>query len=289
MKSTDVVVQNEDSEISFQSNLRLGKLPSKNSQKALLFDDFLKNTTEVIPQSFDFWGKRKAFPERSFGNTENGDCTIASQAAAQIRFERLEQRKTLEISTDEVLRVYYDLTKRLYGGGDTGAYETDALSNWRKPDLTFRDSKGRPLTIDAFTRVNHFDLDAIKRAFYITEGKGLKACFNLPAAWSSRLSSKGGTWDIPEGQQLTGPWVPGSWGGHSMFAISKYNKDGFWVVMTWNMPDQFVSWKGAAVYLDEVHWVIDSVNQWKKKKAAKFINFNKLISAVNEVSDQKIK
>jgi hypothetical protein len=263
---------------------RLGKLPARSSQKALLFDDFLKPRAEVkVPESFDFWGRRKPFPLRSFGNREHGCCTVASQALAAMRSERLEQRRTIEIPTESVLKAYYDMTARLYGGGDTGAYETDALSQWRNPDLTFRDGKGRPVTIDAFTRINHFDHEAVRRAFFITAGKGIKVCFNLPVAWSYKA------WDLPEGQSMTGEWMPGSWGGHSMFAVSKYNKNGFWVVHSWDIPDQFVTWRGAAAYMDEAHWYIDSINSWKKTKASSSVNFSKLVSAVNEVSSIKIK
>jgi hypothetical protein len=270
-----------------QSDVRLGKLPAKSSLKALLFADFL--TTDALPpETYNFWTKRKKFPVVSFGNTENGCCTIASQAVAALRMERLEQRRTVEITTDSVLKAYYDMTARLYGGGDTGAYETDALSNWRKPDLTFRDSKGRPFTIDAYTRINHFDHNAIRQAFYITAGKGLKVCFNLPWAWERRTSDRGGIWDLPEGQSLTGEWMPGTWGGHSMWGISHYNKDGFWVPHTWNIPDQFVTWRGAAAYMDEVHWVVDSWNAWKRTPVSKAIDFEKLKEAVNSVSEQKI-
>lgn len=272
-----------------QAGVRLGKLQAKSSTKALLFDHFLKRTDVAVPEKFDFWGKRAKFPLRSFGNTQHGCCTVASQALAAMRSERLEQRRTIDIPTDNVLKAYYDMTDRLYGGGDTGAYETDALAQWRNPDLTFKDKKGRPVTIDAFTRINHYDHDAVRKAFFITAGKGIKVCFNLPLAWSRLNSARGEAWDRPENQPLTGHWMPGTWGGHSMFAVSKYNRDGFWVVHSWNMPDQFVTWRAAAAYMDEVHWYVDSVNSWKKTKVASAVNFSKLVSAVNEVSSIKIK
>jgi hypothetical protein len=276
-----------DNNEQISSDVRLGKLPAKSSLKALLFEDFLRADV-LIPPSYNFWAKRKAFPIVSFGNTAHGCCTIASQAVAAMRMERLEQRRTVNITTDSVLKAYYDMTARLYGGGDTGAYETDALSNWRKPDLTFSDVKGRPFTIDAFTRINHFDHNAIRRAFYITAGKGLKVCFNLPLAWASRTSNKGGIWDLPEGQPLTGEWMPGTWGGHSMWSISNYNAIGFETPHTWDFPNQFITWRGAAAYMDEVHVVFDSLNAWKKTPAAKVIDFDKLREAVNSVSSQKI-
>jgi hypothetical protein len=102
-------------------------------------------------------------------------------------------------------------------------------------------------------------------------------------------SDYGKEWDLPEGQQMVGQWMPGSWGGHSMFEFSAYNERGFWVEHSWNIPPQFVTWRGAAAYMDEAHWYVDSINSWKKTKVAAAINFSKLASAVNEVSVIKVK
>lgn len=291
----DVKVNNENRDLAIDIGIRLGKLKPKNSLKALLFADFLRTAAPAPPKRYNFWKKRAPFPERDFGNTEHGCCTIASQALLALRMERLEQNRTIDFDTDEILRVYYNMTKRLYSTeweyeyykGDTGAYEMDALSNWRNPDLTFRDSKGRPYTIEAYTRVNHLDIEAVKLAFFVTEGKGLKLTFNLPAVLPQMFPKK--IWDVPEGQALTGRWAPGSLGGHSMTGVSNYDELGFECPQTWQMPSHWVTWRFFAAYAEEVHVVFDSLNAWKKTKAAKFINLPAVASAVNAVSDLKIK
>lgn len=271
------------------TDYRLGKLPAISKRTALHLTDFLfAQTTGVkLPEATNFWTKRTKFPLHTWGNNEHGCCTIASQALASLRMERLEQRKTVTISTDEVLRVYYAMTGRLYGGGDTGAYEVDALSNWRKPDLTFRDTKGRPYTIDAYLRVNHTDMNAVKTAIFLSAAHGQKVCFNLPLAWYGLQNPDTEVWDIPEGQPLVGAYTPGTWGGHSMWALD-YNKRGVVVGHTWGIPDQLVTWRGVMTYMDEAHLVIDSVNSWKKKASA-ILNIDGIVEAVNAVSDQKIK
>jgi hypothetical protein len=136
------------------------------------------------------------------------------------------------------------------------------------------------LTIDAYTRINHLDHEALKSAIYITGGHGIKLCFNLPWAWSSTTN-----WTVPAGQAMIGEWVPGSWGGHSIYAYA-YTKTGIWI-KTWG-HDQFVTWEGVAAYCDEAHWVVDSLDAWRKKPAARLVNLNQLKEAVNAVSDQKI-
>jgi hypothetical protein len=130
--------------------------------------------------------------------------------------------------------------------------------------------------------VNYRSIEEIKKAIFMSGSKGIKMCFYLPSAWSNTYR-----WDIPEGQLPLGQWEPGSWGGHSMM-VSGYTKEGLILPHTWGVPDGFVTWRGVLQYADEAYMVIDSVNEWKKKKNSELINLDALTSAVNEVSSQKI-
>jgi hypothetical protein len=273
---------------------KFGKLPAKSSTKALLFEKFVKAVE--VPDEFNFWKRKAKFPSRMFGNDVYGDCTRASQAEAAMHMERIETKATPRITDAEVIRAYFEMTWRRYsddgpngapmpswwmgagGPGDLGAYETDALSDWRRPEFAFTDSKGRPLTIDAFTSINHQDQPAIKSAIYITGGHGIKFCLTLPDAW---LNTK--DWSIPEGQPLVGAWLP-KW-GHSLAAFA-YNKKGLFA-RTWG-DDYFITWEGVAAYCDETHWILDSMDKWRKTPTAKIVNFKQLKEAVNDVSSQKI-
>jgi hypothetical protein len=197
------------------------------------------------------------------------------------------------ISTDEVLRVYYQMTADLYGGGDTGAYETDALSRWRKPDLTFKDTNGRPHTIDAFLKINHTDANEVKRAIALSGVHGIKACFSLPWAWATVDVTA--VWDIPSDKHaLIGDWMPNSWGGHSTF-VTDYDSFGPRIAHTWydggreiHYGLQKVSWRGFLAYCDEIYIVIDSVNSWKRQGLLDNKTAGAIVEAVNSVSDQKI-
>jgi hypothetical protein len=274
------MITTEKSNGLFLPDRRLGKAPAKAGPRALLFANYVAPI--VIPKATEFWHKRTKFPLESYGNKEYGCCTIASQALFTMKMERLEQRRTIDIADEEVIRVYLAMTARLYGGGDSGAFEEDALDNWRKPDLSFRDSKGRPYTIDAYTKINHTNIMEIKKAIYTSGGHGIKLCFNLPWAWSSTYR-----WDAPDNGILTGDWVPGSWGGHSMCSAFDYDENGIWVDHTWEVEPGYVTNAGLAAYCDEAHMVIDSVNNWKKKSS--LLDIPSLVSDVNMVSSQKIK
>lgn len=263
-------------------NKKLGRLPVRKDPRSVLFADFVRSTAKA-PATLSFWANKKTkFPLASFGNTAVGDCTIASQALMATRMEDLEKGKIPSIPDKNVLSAYYALTKRLYGGGDTGANEEDALSNWRDKAHTFKDAKGNPLTIDAYTKLNHKSKEELKLAMFLSKGKGIKVCFNLPIAFQNLT-----TWDVPKNQPLLGDWTAGSWGGHSMFLNGDYDDKYVIWPTTWGEPDFKISWAAIAAYCDEAHSVVDSIDTFKET-AGDFLNIKGLIESVNKVSPIKI-
>jgi hypothetical protein len=284
-------MQNETNERTRIEGRRLGKFPARQSRKALLFSDFVKYSR--VPTRMSYWRTKPEFPKRTFGNDRMGDCTRAKQAFAAMRMERLEQRgKTIEITDEEIVRVYVDMSNRLYGGGDNGAYEEDALNEWRKPDTTFRDTNGNPYTIDGFLKINHANHDEMRAAMALAQARGIAICLNLPEAYSD-LNPPDGVWGVPEnGGPLTGRWLPGSWGGHSMWSLGDYDSEYVWLDDTWAFGPRRITWDGLAAYCDEAHMVIDSVDIWRTKKAADAtvsLNVKQFVGAVNDVSATKIK
>jgi hypothetical protein len=265
-------------------NRRLGRLPLKSTRKALQFSDFFKFIE--IPKTNTFWKRKATIPLRTYGNNQYGDCTRAKQAVAITRMERLEQRKLVQITDDEVIRVYTDMSNRLYGGGDNGAYEDDALNEWRNPETTIRDINGNPYTIDAYLRINPFNHDEVRAALALSGAKGIAVCFNLPLAWNGPED----IWVAPPDARYIGKWMPGSWGGHSMWMFSDYDKEGTFVDQTWGFGPTKVTWDGMAGFMDEAHLVIDSVNAWRKKATSPKVKraLSDVRDAVNEVSSIQI-
>lgn len=266
----------------------LGRLPRKGDERDILSERvFRMLRASEIPERFRPYRPKRPYPREAYHNDTEGNCTRASQAIAAIRLELLEQRRRIAIPASEVTRVYRDMTARLYGGGDTGAYETDALSEWRRPELTFNDAKGRPYTIDAYTRENVADKDAIRGAIVQSAGRILKVCANMPKGWRGK-----DVWDAPiRREDFTGPWLPGSWGGHSMTVAANdegvvYDGDGLYI-QTWDDAPRLVTWPAFFAYFDEAHRVVDSVNAWKRR-LGKEMNAKVLIAAVNERSSHKI-
>jgi hypothetical protein len=262
-------------------NRRLGRLPRKSDVRSLMLAHFLTDT-DPPPTKTSFWVKKTKFTPETWGNDEEGCCTIAKQANMFRRFQRIEHRATIEITQQEVHTVYRRMTDELYGGGDTGAYEEDALSRSRNPDTALRDTKLRPLTIDAFLRINPANQLELKRAVAMAAGHGIAICINLPVGFSN---IEGHDWDFPDNTPLIGDWLPGSWGGHSMWAI-EYDPLGLWLEHTWGIPPQRITWRAAAAYIDESHTVIDSVDSWRRRGVP--LELDQVVQAVNDVSRVKI-
>jgi len=262
--------------------IRLGRLPNRAGRKALIARDLIDFPEP--PSTTGFWTRRRPFEPRSFGNMSMGDCTRAKQANAIRRMERIEVRRTSEITDQEVIDRYVEMSNRRYGGGDNGAYEVDALDDWRNPATTIHDTKGRPLTIDAYVRLNAADHHEIKGALAAAGAHGIAICLNLPWAFQAQ---NGDTWSLPAGLALVGDYLPGSWGGHSMWAI-EYDTAGLLLEHTWNRAPQWLTWEAAAAYLDEAHLVIDSLDTWRNRGMLPSKTLAAIKAAVNDVSSVKI-
>lgn len=279
---------NERTEVSEARKVRLGRLPRKSNRRALMAADFpgLLDLLDV-PETTRYWRGKAKLPNRSYGNTLYGDCTRAKQAVAITRMERIEQRRLVQISDQEVLDRYSEMSQRRYGGGDNGAYEVDALDDWRNPDTTIRDVDGHPYTIDAYLGVNPANLREVRAALAFSRAHGLPFCINLPAAFAGLRPPQ--PWHVPPGQALTGEWQPGSWGGHSMW-LHEASADGPVADHTWDLDPQLITWDAWAAYVDEVHIVIDSVNRWRKAATSRKVKgaLGDVADAVNAVSDIKV-
>lgn len=268
---------------------KLGRLPRKGDARDILDDRVFRLLgAKEIPDVYRPYRPKRPYPREAYGNDDYGDCTKASQAIAVVRLELLEQRRRIAIDTQSVIDSYLAMTTRLYGGGDTGAYETDALSDWRRAENTFKDTKGRPYTIDAYTRVNVSDKDAIRGAIVQSAGRILKVCANMPLAWRGKE-----VWDAPLARSdYVGEWLPGSWGGHSMTISANdrgtvYDGEGVYI-QTWDDAPRLVTWAAFFAYFDEAHRVVDSVNAWRKRLGRE-MNAKALVAAVNDVSSYKLK
>lgn len=234
-----------------------------------------------FPAWYDWQRKRRPVPARTYGNTQYGDCTLASQANCVARFERMEQRRTIILPDQLVIGNYLNMT----GGADEGWYELDAIKRWRS--IGFAPRNDRVYTIDAFTQVNTLNVDEVKAALW--QFKVIKICFQLPWAWS-RVDAPGygspeteGVWDVGDGPDFE----PNSWGGHSMSADG-YDAEGLWVIHSWyegpRPARQKITWAAVQKYADEAYSIVDAFDAWRGPRKAAF-DLPSLVADVRAVTE----
>jgi hypothetical protein len=231
--------------------LKLGKKEYKDDKRTVKMLRFL-DTELHCPTRFDFDRGRSAFPSRMWGNDAYGDCVFAGEMNHLLRVERVETRKTLQASDQDVIQAYQTLTgcRQPDDANDQGYVMLDALNWWRHDGWTVH---GHNYTIDAFGELEPSNFKQLRLACYLLHG--IEFGFALPRSAQSQTHQ--GYWDVSEGPDS----VPGSWGGHAVFA-KRYDANNFYV-LTWGREIR-VSNAFVARYADEAWAVVDSLNKWRK-------------------------
>lgn len=247
---------------------KLGKQEHKADERTLMLANFM--TVPVVPQSYDFDKNRAAFPIRVWGNDQYGNCVMAGQANQLLRLERIETRKTLPLTDQQVINAYKTESQREFGNHarspgdqyDNGLVMLEAVKHWRSYGWSLdwtpgipRDNKNYKIAL--YGELDPLDYEQLKAACYLL--RGIQFGFWLPAAAQEMTDE--GKWDY---QGETGPeWAPGSWGGHAVFGKA-YSGNEF-EVLTWGMKIRVT--KGFIMkYCDEAWAVVDNIDPWVTTK-----------------------
>lgn len=244
---------------------RLGKQEHVFDERTLRLGAFM--AAEIIrPGRYDFDAKRAPFQLSPWGNDSWGNCVKVAEGNQLVRLERLEQKRTLKLTTYHVVEEYKAEVMRQFGVqtnspgdvNDSGLVMLHNLRNWRKVGwpLDFTKKKGdtRQYHIAAFGELESNDPEQLKNAIFLLHGVQLG--FWLPRA--AQAMTRKGTWDY-NGE--TGPeWAPGSWGGHAVYSKA-YTPENI-EVLTWGMKVR-VTDKFIAKYCDEAWAVVDSFDHWR--------------------------
>ena len=228
---------------------RLGKAPAKRDARNLQLRALLKKAVK-LPLEYDFDLKHPTVPTPMFGNDQWGCCVISGRAHQTLRFELVEQKKVLPITTKEVVDEYLAQS----GGEDSGLIMLDSLRLWRKRGWT---AASKRYNIRAFSEVNRAKLTEVKTGIFLNLGVGIG--LRLPKSAERELMA-GKPWTTTTGSGAT----PNSWGGHYVF-VSGYTRLGPTCV-TWGAKQQ-MSWAFFTKYCDEAYALIDDLNTAKKRAA----------------------
>ena len=231
--------------------MKLGKQGYKEDPKTIkLVEQGVLNVDFAIPSVYDFDKHRAKFPTNDWGNIDNGDCVMATRANQLLRLERVETRRTVPITDQQVIDKYYELT----GGPDEGLVMLDTNVDWRKNGWDIPTHAGvRHYTIEAFGELNCEDPNQLRSGVYLLHG--IQGGFELPL--SAKDQTDEGYWDAVDGPDSE----PGSWGGHAVY-IYAYDHENLYCKSwgkTVRITDAFIS-----RYMDEAWAVVDSLDKWRE-------------------------
>ena len=210
--------------------MRLGKQAHKHDDRTMALGEFIAPTL-VVPSRYDFDKERTPFPTKMWGNDEWGDCVIAGRANQLLRFERVEQRRTLPLTDEIVISEYQRLCQEQFGAApqsagdenDNGLIVLDSLKSWRNEGWRLKSTKKRSIdvyTIAAYGELHPNDPLQLRQAIYLFHGIQL-------GFWLPRAVQGASEW-VYDGE--TGAdWKPGSWGGHLVTAF-KYDQNSVTVI-----------------------------------------------------------
>jgi hypothetical protein len=236
------------------NKVKLGKLPYKQDNRTLAITDFISPDI-VTPAKFDFDKGRAEFPLTLLGNENYQSCVIASEANQLVRLARIEERRTLEISSRTVTYRYKKLSGTRTAGDhwDTGISAIRAMKDWRAGygwkigEYTHH--------IFAFGELDPQDPDQLRRGIFALHGIHLG--FWLPRS----VLFMEDYWDY--NGEKGDDWKPGSWGGQLAYAKA-YAPTGI-EILSWGkkfrVSDNFID-----RYCDESWAVIDNFDYWRVKQ-----------------------
>jgi hypothetical protein len=255
-----------------------GKAPAKHDARTLPFAAVVREE-DSLPEEYDFdesfaarlfpGNKRKGIPTPKYGNQNNPNCVIAGRAHQTLRFELLERKRLIRITTKEVMDEFHKES----GGDDIPIPVLDSLKLWRKVGW---DVAGKTCKIKAFAKVNRRDREKIKRAISIKIGVGLG--FILPDSAKPQFD-RGEPWDVI--RDAGSRSMPHN--GHYVY-VPGYTKRGP-VCITWGRK-QPMSWAFVTRYCDEAYAIIDAVNTPEKKRNLDEKKINKFLEKCAECEDR---
>jgi hypothetical protein len=225
---------------------KFGKVKARKDKRTLKLKTILSGLP-AIPDNWIFDSVHRGIPTPVYGNDSCGDCVLAGRGHQTLRFEVLEQKKVVPISTSDVTKEYLAET----GGVDVGLELLNSLKLWRSKGWL---AAGKTYNIAAFASINRKNRDEVKAAIYLLAGIGVG--LQLPVSAEEQINQRK-TWDVV----ATGDSEKGSWGGHYVY-VSGYSPRGLQCI-TWGQK-QNMTWDFFNKYCDECFAIVDGLDKWKK-------------------------
>ncbi len=168
-------------------------------------------------------------------NNVTGDCTCAACGHAIQVWTSMNSNETV-VPDASILEMYSKISGYVPGdpNTDNGAVASEVLLYWYKNPLANH-------ALSGFASIRPGNRTSIRDAIYLFGICYLGVQMPLSAQHANR-------WELPQNQELTGDWEPGSWGGHAIPACD-YDEYGL-TVISWGKLIK-VDWSWLDAYMDE--------------------------------------
>jgi hypothetical protein len=214
----------------------LGKLPVRTDVRTLALARYVDRTKLPAPhEELDETAHVEDWP--MYGNDRIGDCTIAAAAHMIEAWTAAGRGRAVEVTEASVLGAFDRVKLVDPATGEEGAVVLDVLRMWRKTGVDRH-------RIGAFARLPVHDHELLRTAAWLFGG--LYLGLQLPIS-----AQRQATWDWTG--SLSGPAMPGSWGGHAVDVV-RYGPTSLTVV-TWGRLQE-MTWSFSDRYVDEAYCIL---------------------------------
>jgi len=214
----------------------LGKLPVRTDVRTLSLGRYVDpGLLPPPPAAFDETTGIDTWP--MYANDRIGDCTTAAAAHMIEAWTAAGSGQAVELPELAVLDAFEHVKRIDPVTGEAGAGELEVLRYWRKTGIGGH-------RIGAYARVAVHDRRLVQTAAWLFGG--LYIGLQMPL-----IAQVQPVWDWTG--SLSGPALPGSWGGHAVDVV-RYDRDGLTVV-TWGRLQE-LTWSFWGRYCDEAYCIL---------------------------------
>jgi hypothetical protein len=232
--------------------MEFGKREPKYDERTIMLSEFMDASFRA-PSRYDFDKYRTEIPLNDWGSETQKCCVIASQANQLLRFGRVDQRMTLPLRKQDVVRRYKKIAGVEKAGDekDIGLNVLSSLRYWHREGWNVQ---RKDYGIAAYGEIEPNEREFLRTAAYVL--RGVHFGFWLPLAVANSFQNEA-QWDY-DGQ--TGDeWKPGSLGGTLAFSKA-YDPSGF-EVLAWGNTIK-VSNDFIEKFCDEIWVVVENLDEY---------------------------
>lgn len=219
-----------------------------------MFSPYMDSTFHA-PTRFDFDKGRAVFPFEEWDPTRWKTDVVVSQMNQLLRFGRIDQRRTLDVRTQDVINRYKRMsgTRKQGDLNDIGVSVLAAMRLWRNAGWRMRDTNYK---ISIFGEIEPNEHENMRTAIYIF--RGVHIGLLLPLA-IKKITETGDVWDY-DGETRE-EWQPGTLGGVLAYCKA-YDQDSY-EIMLWGRRI-LVSNRFVDRFSDECWICSEGLDYWEK-------------------------